>query len=356
MDISNNSKEISLLENNYNIIINSYNNLKIILEPNLIDEKKRIISYLLETFISQLKFFKDLISINDFENKYELLNLNNQKLSKSICGLFLLIDEYNKKENLSSKNLLIQSINKLNIKSKIKKSNLSNKKNSLIPHKNGYDKDDESRNTNNDKQSRYNYCLIKNNSNFLRPINKDKNNSTQYKKCSKKPNINVNNLNKSYNKKNSSYNLNINIYSNDSDNNLRNSSKINNYINYYNLRDNSNLEQNFYKKIGKRVKNKSNLNNKIKKIIYINRKKEIGKKIKSINNKSLRDYKYKYSPKKYIQPSYFGKGALKMCQIAINNYYNLEKKYFDTYSKKQELRSYSKSFINKTNIPKKISI
>ena len=46
-------------------LINSYNSLKSILSPNLPENNISFISYLIDLIISQLKFFLDLLGLNE---------------------------------------------------------------------------------------------------------------------------------------------------------------------------------------------------------------------------------------------------------------------------------------------------
>ena len=151
-----NSKESILLQN-YNNIINSYNTLKIILEPNLTIEKKSLMNFFFETLNSQLKLFLDLMTTSNLEKVYELLNNNNQKLSKRISSLFSLIIKNN--NNIDSrnaingknnfKNLKIESFNRINTNKKYKY--FKNNHDSNIINNTGYDKDEDNYNNNNEK-------------------------------------------------------------------------------------------------------------------------------------------------------------------------------------------------------------
>ena len=151
-----NSKESILLQN-YNNIINSYNTLKIILEPNLTIEKKSLMNFFFETLNSQLKLFLDLMTTSNLEKIYELLNNNNQKLSKRISSLFSLIIKNN--NNIDSrnaingknnfKNLKIESFNRINTNKKYKY--FKNNHDSNIINNTGYDKDEDNYNNNNEK-------------------------------------------------------------------------------------------------------------------------------------------------------------------------------------------------------------
>ena len=69
-------------------ILNSYNSLKLILIPNL-DEKNIIfMNSIIDIIISQLETFIELLYINETKKIYELLNINNQNLSKQIAGIY----------------------------------------------------------------------------------------------------------------------------------------------------------------------------------------------------------------------------------------------------------------------------
>ena len=151
-----NSKESILLQN-YNNIINSYNTLKIILEPNLTIEKKSLMNFFFFLLNSQLKLFLDLMTTSNLEKIYELLNNNNQKLSKRISSLFSLIIKNN--NNIDSrnaingknnfKNLKIEYFNRINTNKKYKY--FKNNHDSNIINNTGYDKDEDNYNNNNEK-------------------------------------------------------------------------------------------------------------------------------------------------------------------------------------------------------------
>ena len=102
--IKNNQKK---LEN----LLNSYNTLKSILSPNLTDNNNLFMNSLIEIVISQLKLYLNLINLNETKKMYELLNLNNQNLSKKIAFLYELpkfSDKY------SNKSILFRNENKKN--------------------------------------------------------------------------------------------------------------------------------------------------------------------------------------------------------------------------------------------------
>ena len=66
----------------------SYNSLKSILSPNLSENNNSFMSYLLELIISQIKFFISILNLNNDKKLYEMLNTNNQNLSKQISVLY----------------------------------------------------------------------------------------------------------------------------------------------------------------------------------------------------------------------------------------------------------------------------
>ena len=59
-------------------IHNSYNSLKTILSPNLSENNNSFISYLFELIISQIKFFLELLGMNEDKKIFEMINTNNQ--------------------------------------------------------------------------------------------------------------------------------------------------------------------------------------------------------------------------------------------------------------------------------------
>ena len=70
------------------ILQNSYNSLKSILSPNLSQNNNSFMSYLIELLISQIKFFVNILNLNNDKKLYENLNSNNQNLSKQIAILY----------------------------------------------------------------------------------------------------------------------------------------------------------------------------------------------------------------------------------------------------------------------------
>ena len=84
-------------------LINSYNSLKSILSPNLSENNNSFMSYLIELVISQIKFFVELLGLNEDKKLYEILNSNNQDLSKQIAFLYEIPKvQYNQKSSLNT--------------------------------------------------------------------------------------------------------------------------------------------------------------------------------------------------------------------------------------------------------------
>ena len=95
-------------------IHNSYNSLKTILSPNLSENNNSFISYLFELIISQIKFFLELLGMNEDKKIFEMLNTNNQNLSKQIAILYELPRYQPSKLSLNSTS---EKANNENIKS-----------------------------------------------------------------------------------------------------------------------------------------------------------------------------------------------------------------------------------------------
>ena len=72
------------------ILLNSYQSLKLILSPNLSKKKVTFMNLLLELITSQLKLYVELLNTTDIKNIYNILNTNHQKLSEGITSLFSL--------------------------------------------------------------------------------------------------------------------------------------------------------------------------------------------------------------------------------------------------------------------------
>lgn len=389
---------IELLEGNYNTLINSYNTLKTILEPNLTDEKKKLMNFLLELLASQIKLFVDLNSTTNFEKIYQLLNLNNQELSKRISCLFHLtekndnffnaesiIEESKNTRNKQFDNLSIISSNNLDIKRNIMPNYLSNNKETIIKTNNTiYDVDEDNfttseKNENSDyKNPNKNNDLIKINQKKF--DSKNKNNYIINNSNSNRNSRKINAYNNKYDdkKKDLPYNLNINIYSNNSNNNLRNQTEQN-YSNYYRLNNKyyntstkyKNSDDNlYYKQSNEKRKIENNLNKnknqvmpkKIEVIMKNNGKENDLYKEKRNNNKlniknfkaknSLKSFEVRNSSKNKLNKN--NRELMRVCENDINSYRELEKK-FNDYYKKRRAHSHTKYCLKKTSLPKKIN-
>ena len=389
---------IELLERNYNTITKSYNTLKIILEPNLTDEKKKLMNFLLELLISQIKLFVDLNSITNLEKIYQILNLNNQVLSKRISCFFYLndkndnffnsesiIEDSKNSRNTKLDSLNIISSNDINIKRNIMPNYFSNNKETIFKTNNTiYDVDEDNftaseKNKISDyKNPNKNSDLIKTNQKKLDSKNKNSyninNSNSNSNSNSNRNSKKLNTYNNKYEdkKKDLPYNLNINIYSNNSNNNLRNLTEEN-YSNYYSINNkyyntntkNKNLNDNLINKQSneKRKIDKNSSKNKnqvvpktmeayIKNIrkeneLYKERKNNI-KNFKT--NISLKTFEVSNSSKNKLKKN--NTGLKRICENNINSYREFDKK-FKNYYKKRKSNSHTKYCFKKASIPKK---
>ena len=83
------------------ILLNSYQSLKLILSPNLPKKKATFMNLLLELITSQLKLYIELLNTKEIRKIYEFLDSNHQKLSESITSLYSLssnTEKYKEKE------------------------------------------------------------------------------------------------------------------------------------------------------------------------------------------------------------------------------------------------------------------
>ena len=76
------------MDQKYEMLLNSYNSLKIILSPNLNDDQINFMNEIIELIKTQINFYRKLTASNDPKEFFEMLNLNNQNLSKEIKRLF----------------------------------------------------------------------------------------------------------------------------------------------------------------------------------------------------------------------------------------------------------------------------
>ena len=94
----------SKLEN----LLNSYNTLKSILSPNLSENNNLFMNSIIDLIISQLKTFLNLLYLNESKKIYEILNINNQNLSKQIAFLY---DLPKFSDKISNKSLILRNEN-----------------------------------------------------------------------------------------------------------------------------------------------------------------------------------------------------------------------------------------------------
>ena len=92
-------------------LINSYNLLKSILSPNLNENNNHFMNSLIDLIISQLKIFIELLNLTETAKIYEILNNNNQNLSRQIAYLYD-ISKYS--ENNTSKSIIEKERNNNN--------------------------------------------------------------------------------------------------------------------------------------------------------------------------------------------------------------------------------------------------
>jgi hypothetical protein len=69
-------------------LLNSYTSLKSILSPNLSENNNIFMNSLMDLIISQLKVFLKLLSLKDEKKVFNIINSNNQDLSKQIAFLY----------------------------------------------------------------------------------------------------------------------------------------------------------------------------------------------------------------------------------------------------------------------------
>ena len=84
--------KVNISKQNYNSKLNnlldSYNSLKLILSPNLSEKNIIFMNSLIDVISSQLKIFVSLLNLTDSKKVYEILNINNQDLSRQIANLY----------------------------------------------------------------------------------------------------------------------------------------------------------------------------------------------------------------------------------------------------------------------------
>ena len=157
----------------FETLLNSYTSLKSILSPNLSENNNMFMNSLFDLIISQLKIFLKLLSLKDEKKLFNIINSNNQDLSKQIAFLYELPkSQINTRisVNSSSDKKVIDS----DMKDLKKESYSSGKKNESF-HVNNSD-NIEILEFNNDKtESKENEIDNNNNENINNKINSDKN-------------------------------------------------------------------------------------------------------------------------------------------------------------------------------------
>ena len=69
-------------------LFNSYDILKLILCPNITKEKNQFMDMFIDIIKSQIKIFINILSLNEPKKVYEIINKNNQNLSKQITEMY----------------------------------------------------------------------------------------------------------------------------------------------------------------------------------------------------------------------------------------------------------------------------
>ena len=88
-------------------LLNSYDILKIILSPNLSFEKNQFMEMIIDLIKSQIKIFINILNLKDQKTIFDILNTNNQNLSKQITEIYnssilvLSSNEFSNKEEIN---------------------------------------------------------------------------------------------------------------------------------------------------------------------------------------------------------------------------------------------------------------
>ena len=344
--------KIANYKHNFDILIKSYTNLKVILEPNSSEDQKFIMNYLIDTIISQLQIFMDLLSTKKLNKIYELLNINNQNLSPKIL-IFLKFFENTKIEKpsfFSNSDAKIADSNKKKIQEKFEKEKIKqNQRNyfTILQNKNNvYDKVEENNNNELEIEKEINNENKEITVNKIKPKIFNINTTLSNRYNIIKPKLINNIYTRQIINKDQSYNVvkAINKYINkDINNNNYNNNKIdnNNTNKNYNLTENSSC-------IYKKLKNK----NEIKKTKYKNVQSKTSQNIKNIINKNYVKHSLNKSKKNIISSTrknvhrfiikssnnshrkskkskIYDRNITKVCHTAIDDYKTLEHKSSD---------------------------
>ena len=114
--------KVQIVKSNQDIklenLLDSYSSLKSILSPNLNENNNLFMNSLIDLIISQINIFLVILNLNESKKLYEVLNINNQKLSKQIAYLYELSKQSKKNPNKSLPLLEKENSNNNNIKYK----------------------------------------------------------------------------------------------------------------------------------------------------------------------------------------------------------------------------------------------
>ena len=265
-------------------ILYSYNSLKLILIPNLNAKNIIFMNSIIDIIISQLETFIELLYINETKKIYELLNINNQNLSKQIAGIY---------EDIKSNKY---SMNSSTDKDKIDSQIYFNKKESDLL-----------------EQQKESFSII-NTSNYNKYIDNDVNN-TKKKEINKKDKMKAKDKNINLNKLKEKEKLiqNLKELEKEKSKEIREKARIliRNKNSKTKLKNCSKLTKNNQQsEIKSIISNNSSSKTEIASTNLCNNRNETEEKISEIN-----DYKYRYrcvSPFKLInKPNYNSKGNLK---------------------------------------------
>ena len=117
--------KVQIVKSNQDIklenLLDSYSSLKSILSPNLNENNNLFMNSLMDLIISQINIFLVILNLNESKKLYEVLNINNQKLSKQIAYLYELSKQskenpnksppLSEKENSNNNNIKYKKIN-----------------------------------------------------------------------------------------------------------------------------------------------------------------------------------------------------------------------------------------------------
>ena len=365
MSSPNKTNKLAYYKQNFDTLVKSYNSLKVILQPNLPERRVLLMNLLIDTVISQLQIYMDLLSTKDLSKIYGLLNLNNQVLSQRISAFFKFYENPNTKKRTPSASFsdpkeieLNEHKRKEEIDEEKIKQNQTNYDTILQKNNDNYDKDEEN---NNDK---------KRNGKEMKIENKEKN-EIQIKPKTLTINTTLNNryniikpklINNIYPPKDQPDYI-VNTVKSFIKSARSKEKEEKNFINNK-INNNNNLTESS-SCIYKKPRNK----NKIQKIKYNNVQSKLCQYIKNNDNNNLlknslnkskgtkispkNKSDYRFMPKisksrdNFKKPSLFDKSIVKICHNAINDYKELQHKNSDfDCPKKKRSWSFIRTAIN----------